>query len=87
MKEKTNFHTAWAYPEKLFIAKVNEWRYMRPVVKASKCSRCGTCKIYCPTGCIEETGRYYGPNLDYCKGCGICAQVCPVSAVKMVMEV
>ncbi len=83
---KTDSDTAWAYPQKLFTLKVSEWRYAQPVVKTAKCSGCGMCSLYCPTGCIVEKDGYFAPDLDYCKGCGICARICPAAAVVMVME-
>jgi 2-oxoacid:acceptor oxidoreductase delta subunit (pyruvate/2-ketoisovalerate family) len=86
MKLKTKFDAAWAYPTKLFVINVGEWRYMRPVVKVAKCCRCEFCSLYCPTGCIEEKGNHFEANLLQCKGCGICARTCPIHAIKMVME-
>ena len=66
--------------------RVCEWRYQKPIVKTKKCSHCGTCYIFCPTGCINSKGSYCAADLEYCKGCGTCARVCPVNAVKMVLE-
>lgn len=70
----------------LLVVKVGEWRYQKPVVKMEKCVHCGTCYIFCPTGCLEDKTGHFAPRLEFCKGCGICARVCPVSAIKMVIE-
>jgi len=66
--------------------KVYEWRFQRPEVKTGKCCHCGTCYIFCPTGCIKSHDTYFAADLDHCKGCGICARVCPINAIKMVLE-
>ena len=66
--------------------KVCEWRFQKPEVKTDKCCHCGTCAIFCPTGCVNSHETCFGADLVYCKGCGICARVCPTSAVKMVLE-
>ena len=70
-----------------FPLKTGEWRFQRPVIKVDKCHQCGSCYLYCPTGCISERGTYFAADLDYCKGCGICARVCPVDAIRLVREV
>ena len=70
----------------LLTVRVREWRYQKPVVRRHKCCYCGTCHIFCPTGCINGHDTYFEADLAYCKGCGLCAKVCPVSAVKMVLE-
>ncbi|MDA8123779.1 MAG: 4Fe-4S binding protein [Deltaproteobacteria bacterium] len=63
------------------------WRAKRPLWENGKCIKCGLCAIYCPEGCVKETGEgYYSANLDYCKGCGICAHECWPGAIKMVNE-
>ena len=66
--------------------KVSEWRYQKPVVVIDKCCHCGTCEIFCPTGCIVSHETYCGADLEYCKGCGVCVRECPSNAVKMVSE-
>lgn len=86
MKLKSKFDAAWAYPTDLFTVNVSEWRHMHPVFREAKCCACGTCSLYCPTGCVEQRGEHFEASLDHCKGCGVCAQVCPVQAIRMVME-
>lgn len=62
------------------------WRYQRPVMNAAKCSQCGWCYIFCPTGSIIQEATRFSVNMDYCKGCGICASVCPNYAIAFVRE-
>lgn len=62
------------------------WRWERPVVDPSKCSRCGICEKFCPLQIISlGTGS---PTIDlrFCKGCGICANECPRKAITMTSE-
>ncbi len=86
MKYKSKFEGPWANPADLLIVKTGDWRHQRPVTKVGKCSQCGTCYLFCPTGSIDNKGTYFGADLDYCKGCGVCANVCPIGAIKMVRE-
>ena len=86
MKHASEYESPWASPEELHIIDTGDWRYQRPVAKADKCCRCGTCYIFCPAGCITYTGTHFGADLNYCKGCGICAELCPVNAIIMVRE-
>ena len=86
IKFTSRFESSWADPRTMHILPTGEWRFQRPVTKAEKCCQCGWCYIFCPTGCIENRGTYFGANLDYCKGCSICAHVCPVDAIRMVRE-
>lgn len=87
MKSTTGYEAPWASPEKIFSLNTGDWRYQRPVAKASKCSQCGTCYLFCPLGCIKNMGTHFMANLDYCKGCGVCAKVCPATAITMAREV
>ncbi|MFO0903645.1 MAG: 2-oxoacid:acceptor oxidoreductase family protein [Pirellulales bacterium] len=59
------------------------WRVDRPVVDASRCTRCGLCFVQCPDGAIALDEHGY-PLIDYdhCKGCMICGHVCPVKAIQ-----
>jgi len=85
MKFKTKYPGPWVDIDKteLLTSDVGDWRYRSPEVEKSKCSHCGQCYLYCPTGCIEDKGPYFEANLAFCKGCGICAKVCPIEAIKM----
>lgn len=63
------------------------WRWMKPVVDLSKCTKCYQCEIYCPDNSIlVEVLKGAIVNYEYCKGCGVCAEVCPVKAINMVEE-
>jgi len=87
--EKFNFRTPYSGPFRLHastVKKTGDWRDQRPVVKTEKCSQCGWCYLYCPTGCVVQQGDRFEPNLDFCKGCGICAAECPVNAIIMIRE-
>ncbi len=84
----TKFETPWEERAKIpiFAPKTGDWRYERPVVKKDKCSHCGSCYLFCPTGCVVDKGSYFTADLDFCKGCGICAHECPMRAISMVRE-
>jgi len=86
MEFKTKFETPWAFSDTLLMLKTGDWRYQKPVVAVDRCSQCGVCYLFCPTGCVQEMGDHYQANLEYCKGCGICAKLCPVNAIEMVRE-
>ncbi len=86
MKFTTRYETPWASPEELYVMDTGSWRYQRPVIKASKCCQCATCYLFCPVGCVRDTGTHFDADLNYCKGCGICAQVCPIEAITMERE-
>ena len=86
MKFVTEYEGPWASPKELHAPKTGSWRYQRPVTNAAKCCRCGTCYLFCSSGCVINTSTSFTANLDYCKGCGICAKLCPVNAINMVRE-
>ncbi len=67
------------------------WRIMRPDIRFENCSRCGTCREYCPTEVMEiskDAKKLECVSIDwtYCKGCGICADVCPKQCIVMINE-
>lgn len=51
----------------------------------SSCTRCGACKVFCPSNCISytfsETEGHFKVQIDdeKCTHCGICKRVCPVT--------
>jgi len=67
-------------------ANTGSWRYVRPDVDFSKCSKCKTCTNNCPTNVMELTETCIEIDWRYCKGCGICANVCPKKCIAMVDE-
>jgi len=74
-------------PGSTALNKTGDWRSSKPQVDVQKCTRCGTCWVFCPDAAItisKEQGASI--NYDYCKGCGICASVCPFKAIEMKQE-
>lgn len=62
------------------------WSIFRPVVDKEKCTKCGTCVIYCPEAAITMMDDGIEIDYNFCKGCGICANECPVVALTMERE-
>lgn len=58
---------------------------MRDIRVTDKCTACGTCERFCPTGAIRvgETATVDG---SICIGCGACVNVCPADAIKLERE-
>ncbi len=86
MKFTSKYEGPWASSEDLFVLDTGSWRYQRPVVRVSKCTKCGTCYLFCAAGCMRDAGTHFAADLDYCKGCAVCARLCPVNAIAMVKE-
>lgn len=87
MKVESRYEGEWGDSAELFVVDTGDWKSERPLVKTNKCCGCGTCYLFCPTGCIKDMGTYFAVALEYCKGCGICARLCPVDAITMVRDV
>lgn len=87
MKIESRYEGEWGDSTELFVVDTGDWKSERPLVKTNKCCSCGTCYLFCPTGCIKDMGTYFAAALEYCKGCGICARLCPVDAITMVRDV
>lgn len=70
------------------LRKTGNWRVFKPVWNYKACTRCMTCVVRCPDGCIavNEDGFPY-TDYDNCKGCMICVEECPVKAIEKVREV
>lgn len=69
--------------------KTGSWRIFYPTLDTGKCTKCGTCQLICPEGCIiQNPDKSYAIDLDFCKGCGMCAEECPdkVKAITMHKE-
>lgn len=47
----------------------------------SRCIGCGTCKMHCPQGCIQD-GKPFYIEQEHCLHCGNCMEHCPVQAVE-----
>ena len=57
-----------------------------PTINIEKCTHCGICEAYCPTGAIRldhETRMPYFAQPAACAYCGICEDVCPAGAVEL----
>jgi uncharacterized protein len=55
---------------------------LRPTVKKSACTGCGTCMRYCPSGAIHFVkDNKASIRKSMCIGCGECTAVCPVHAI------
>lgn len=81
------YESAWSDADELLLhLDTGNWRTVRPLVDAEKCTYCGLCALYCPPQCMLSRGDYFEPNLEYCKGCGICAVECKQTAITMVTE-
>jgi pyruvate ferredoxin oxidoreductase gamma subunit len=69
------------------LRKTGDWRVMRPVIDADRCTHCWICFVDCPDGAIT-LGTGDMPQIDYnvCKGCLICGEECPRHAIETVRE-
>jgi len=70
------------------LRKTGDWRVMRPIIDAVRCTHCWICFVNCPDGAITLASGD-APLIDYsvCKGCLICAEECPIHAIGTVREV
>jgi len=52
------------------------------------CVMCGNCYLFCPDGAVhlDNSGKRYVIDYEYCKGCGICQNECPVGAISIEIE-
>ena len=67
--------------------KTGSWRVFKPTFNHEKCTKCGTCRIICPEGCINESeDEMFIPDYSFCKGCGLCARECPAEGITMEQE-
>ncbi len=86
-KEKALPLTPISYPIVGSTGKTGSWRFFRPVIDYSKCTKCLLCWVYCPDAAISRRDDN-SPEIDYeyCKGCGICANECPSKAISIQRE-
>ncbi|MBI4687675.1 MAG: 2-oxoacid:acceptor oxidoreductase family protein [Nitrospirae bacterium] len=70
------------------LKKTGNWRIFKPVWDYELCTKCMTCVMRCPDGCIRVNEEGF-PYSDYenCKGCMICAEECPAKAIRKEREV
>lgn len=62
------------------------WRMIRPVVDAEKCTQCLNCWLSCPDACINPHDDGMKINYKYCKGCRLCIKQCLFGAITGVPE-
>lgn len=69
------------------IRHTGDWRFFRPEIDLTRCTRCGICILRCPDGAITHDAEGY-PAIDYdqCKGCLICATDCPLHLISSEKE-
>ena len=53
------------------------------VIKADKCTGCGTCRDFCRFDAISDN---YVVDPTACEGCGVCVHFCPEKAVDFVLN-
>lgn len=59
-----------------------------PKINKEKCTKCGSCWMFCPLGVIyEDDDGYFCVDEEYCRACGICAKECPTQAIEMAREI
>ena len=64
------------------------WRFKRPEIDLTRCTKCGICVLRCPDGAMALDAEGY-PLIDYeqCKGCLICTMECPLHLIAAEKEV
>ena len=66
--------------------KTGNWRSLRPLIHAERCTGCLICWKFCPEACVSLTDKVPLIDLSYCKGCGVCVQECPQECVEFLPE-
>jgi 2-oxoacid:acceptor oxidoreductase delta subunit (pyruvate/2-ketoisovalerate family) len=61
--------------------KTGNWRSMKPIIDAKKCTGCLICWKYCPEACVSLTDKVPEIDMNFCKGCGVCIEECPPEAI------
>jgi uncharacterized Fe-S center protein len=62
--------------------KMRQHSVVKPLVKKSKCTRCGECTRHCPVEAIVLLKRSAYINPEKCIGCAECVAVCRFDAIK-----
>lgn len=64
---------------------------MAEIVVNDRCSACGLCSRFCPTGALQSEASdddiKFTFTTAYCIACGICQKVCPSDAIKLSYEI
>ena len=86
MQLRSNYDIPYGHKEELLMSEISGMASSRPKLEKEKCSECGTCYLYCPTGAVsfDSSGIHF--VFEFCKGCGICEHECPSKAILM-MEI
>ena len=59
-----------------------------PAIDSARCTGCGVCVTYCPTGAVEmKHGRPLIVRTMDCTYCGECEQACPEGAIGLGYEI
>ena len=59
---------------------------MKKIEVTDRCTACGTCTRFCPTGAIQLDKEIAVVDESICIGCGACVNVCPSDAVELERE-
>lgn len=54
----------------------------KPFIDGKKCTNCGTCAVWCPTGALFMRSNKLQFDSKACIGCGQCLTVCPEGAIE-----
>ncbi len=59
-----------------------------PEIDLEKCSGCGSCVEFCPTGAVKlEDGKVVVVHAEACSYCTECEAVCPTGAIRCPFEI
>ncbi len=59
-----------------------------PEIELEKCTGCGECVEYCPTGAVKiVNGKVTMVNPNACNSCTECETICPSGAISCPFEI
>jgi len=62
--------------------------WVLPAIDLTRCTGCGVCVAYCPTGAVEmDHGHPLIVRVADCSYCGDCEQACPEGAIGLGYEI